>query len=364
MTEAPPVRRVLHCDMDCFYAAVHIRDDPSLVGKPVVVGGDPSGRGVVAAASYEARRYGIHSAMAAAQARRLCAETVFLRPDFKRYRHESDKIFAIYREYTPVIQTLSLDEAYLDVTDHLEPFGSATAIGHEIRRRVWQELQLTVSVGVGPNKLVAKIASDYDKPDGFTVVRPAAVMDFLAPLPVRRLYGIGPATARTLNAMGVERVADLRLLSLDQLLAAFGHWGRTLWEYARGIDERPVRTHQERKSLSTENTFAKDLTGLAAMDEVLQGMAEEVAQGLVERNLSASTVTIKVRYSDFTTVTRSRTLSVPTAALDTIALYARELLRQTEAAQRPVRLLGVGASNLFPGRLEQLKLFESDSPAR
>jgi DNA polymerase-4 len=357
MIEKTRVRRILHCDMDCFYAAVHIRDDPSLLGKPVVVGGDPSGRGVVAAASYEARRFGIHSAMAAAQARRLCQETVFLTPDFNRYRRESETTFAIYREYTPLLQTLSLDEAYLDVTEHLEPYGSATAIGREIRRRVWEEQRLTVSVGVGPNKLVAKIASDYDKPDGFTVVRPSQVSGFLAPLPVRNLHGIGPATGKTLAGMGVKRVDDLRQLSLDQLLAAFGHWGRTLWEYARGIDERPVRAHNKRKSLSTERTFEKDLVGLEAMEEVLVKMADEVGSGLVERSLTASTLTIKVRYSDFTTVTRSRTLSVPTAAADVIGLCAGELLRQTEAARRPVGLLGVGASNLVPGSLEQLKLF-------
>jgi DNA polymerase-4 len=357
MIEKTPVRRILHCDMDCFYAAVHIRDDPSLLGKPVVVGGDPSGRGVVAAASYEARRFGIRSAMPAAQARRLCQDTVFLKPDFKRYRQESETTFAIYREYTPLIQTLSLDEAYLDVTGHFEPYGSATAIAREIRRRVWEEQRLTVSVGVGPNKLIAKIASDYDKPDGFTVVRPSQVRDFLAPLAVRSLHGIGPATAKTLAGMGVERVADLRRLSLDQLLSAFGHWGRTLWEYARGIDERPVRAHSQRKSLSTEHTFEKDLVGLEAMEEVLIKMADEVSSGLAERNLTASTLTIKVRYSDFTTVTRSRTLSVPTAAAEVIVLCAGELIRQTEAARRPVRLLGVGASNLVPGSLEQLRLF-------
>jgi DNA polymerase-4 len=357
MNQKTPVRRILHCDMDCFYAAVHIRDDPGLLGKPVVVGGDPSGRGVVAAASYEARRFGIRSAMPAAQARRLCQETVFLKPDFKRYRQESETTFAIYREYTPLIQTLSLDEAYLDVSEHLEPYGSATVIGKEIRRRVWEEQRLTVSVGVGPNKLVAKIASDHDKPDGFTVVRPSQVSAFLAPLPVRSLHGIGPATGKTLASMGVERVADLRQLSLDQLLTAFGHWGRTLWEYARGIDERPVRAHRKRKSLSTEQTFEKDLAGLEAMDEVLVKMADEIATSLAERSLTASTLTVKVRYSDFTTVTRSRTLSVPTAAAEVIALCAGELLRQTEAARRPVRLLGVGASKLVPGSLEQPKLF-------
>jgi len=351
------VRRILHCDMDCFYAAVHMRDDPSLVGRPVVVGGDPSGRGVVAAASYEARRFGIHSAMPAARARRQCPETVFIRPDFRLYRRESDLIFAIYRELTPLVQTLSLDEAYLDVTDHLEPFGSATAIAVEIRRRVWAERRLTVSVGVGPNKLVAKIASDFDKPDGLTVVRPSQVEAFLAPLPVRRLYGIGPASERRLHELGIDTVADLRELSLDRLLAAFGHWGRSLWAAARGRDDRPVKPHQERKSLSTERTFSTDLEGLDAMGEVLDRMADEVGTGLAKRELAACTITLKVRYSDFVTVTRAHTISTPTASPETLAAIAHDLLRRTEAATRPVRLLGLGGSGLVPGTMEQLELF-------
>ncbi len=353
-----PLRRILHCDMDCFFAAVHMRDDPALRGKPVVVGGAPSGRGVVAAASYEARKFGIHSAMPAAQARRQCPDTIFLRPDFSRYRRESEKIFAIYREFTPVIQTLSLDEAYLDVSEHLGDFGSATAIAEEIRRRVRSERRLTVSVGVGPNKLVAKIASDVDKPDGLTVVRPSEAEAFLAPLPVRRLYGIGPATEKTLGELAITTVAELRTTSLDHLLDRFGSWGRTLWEHARGIDHRPVHTHQVRKSLSTERTFEENLRDLDSMDNILESMADEVARGLEKRRLAACTVTIKVRYPDFTTLTRSHTLPVPTAEAATIATITHELVRRTDAAQRSVRLLGVGASNLVPGSLVQRALFE------
>ena len=344
--------------MDCFYAAVHVRDDPSLEGKPVVVGGDPSGRGVVAAANYEARKYGIHSALPAAQARQLCPDTVFLRPDFRRYREESQAIFAIYRDYTPVIQTLSLDEAFLDVSEHLGEFGSATAIAVDIRRRVREERRLTVSVGVGPNKLVAKIASDVDKPNGLTVVRPSEAEAFLAPLPVRRLYGIGPATEKTLGELAITTVAELRATSLDLLLDRFGSWDRTLWEHARGIDHRPVRTHQVRKSLSTERTFEENLRDLDSMDNILESMADEVARGLEKRSLAACTVTIKVRYPDFTTLTRSHTLPVPTSGAATIATIAHELLRRTDAARRSVRLLGVGASNLVPGNLGQRALFE------
>jgi nucleotidyltransferase/DNA polymerase involved in DNA repair len=291
--EAERVRRILHCDMDCYYAAVHVRDDPALAGRPVVVGGDPGGRGVVATASYEARRYGIHSAMPAARARRLCPNTVFLAPDFPRYRRESERIFAIYREITPDVETVSLDEAYLDVTDHLGAAGTASEVAQEIRRRVRAERGLTVSVGVGPNCLVAKIASDACKPDGLKVVPPARVRAFLDPLPVRRLHGVGPATERA----------------------------------------------------------------LAAMDEQLDAMAREVATGLVRRDIAACTVTLKARYPDFTTVTRSLTFRVPTADSGRIGSIAKGLLRRSEAARKGVRLLGVSVSTLVPATMRQLELF-------
>ena len=355
-------RRILHCDMDCFYAAVHTRDDPSLVGKPVVVGGNPDGRGVVAAANYESRRYGIHSAMPAAQARRLCPDTVFLKPDFKLYRAESSAIFEIYKLFTPVVQPLSLDEAYLDVTDRLGGFGSATAIAHEIRRRVRDERRLTVSIGVAPNKLVAKIASDHDKPDGLTIVKPSQVSSFLAPLPVRRLYGVGPAGEKSLHDLGIDTVAELRNLSLDRLIERFGHWGRTLYESARGVDRRDVHVERVRKSLSTEHTFDEDIGDADTINEILDGMSDEVSRGLHKREISACTITLKARYPDFTTVTRSHTLPVPTADADTIAACARELVRATEASSRSVRLLGVGASNLVTGGIEQLALFGGEEP--
>ncbi len=358
MGEASLMRRILHCDMDCFFAAVHMRDDPSLVGKPVVVGGDPSGRGVVAAANYEARKYGIHSALPAAQARRLCPETVFLKPDFRRYREESHKIFDIYRTYTPVIQTLSLDEAYLDVSEHLGDFGSATAIAEDIRLRVREKRRLTVSVGVGPNKLVAKIASDFDKPDGLTVVRPSAAQDFLAPLPVRRLHGIGPATEKALHHLGIRVVADIRKIPVDALIGRFGHWGRTMQDRAWGIDDRSVHTRHVRKSISTERTFAENVRRIEDIDELIGTMAQEVARGLEKRELAASTVTVKVRYPDFTTPTRSHTLPTPVTDAATITSVARELVRRTEAVKQTIRLLGVGVSNLVPAELGQRALFE------
>jgi DNA polymerase-4 len=355
--EADPDRRILHCDMDCFYAAVHMRDDPSLAGKPVVIGGRPEQRGVVAAASYEARRFGIHSAMPSSRAVRLCPQVVFLSPDFRRYRLESKEIFAIYGDFTPVIQTVALDEAYLDLTGRLGGFRSATEVAREIRRRVRAERGLTVSVGVGPNRLVAKIASDFNKPDGLTVVPPRRVQTFLDPLPVRRLHGVGPATERALAELGVQTVAELRGRPLDELTGRFGRHGRTLFEFARGIDNRAVEEHQESKSLGTESTYPADLAGLPVMERELEGMAEEVAATLARTGLTACTVTVKVRYGDFTTVTRSRTFPAPIALAADLAACAKDLLRRTEAAERPVRLLGVTASGLVRGVLAQLSLF-------
>ena len=360
------LRRILHCDMDCFYAAVHMRDDPALRGKPVVIGGSPSGRGVIAAASYEARRFGIHSAMPSAQALRRCPHVVFIRPEFPRYREESQAIFAIFREFTPIVQPASLDEAYLDVSDHLEIHDSATAVAREIRRRVRQDRNLTVSVGVAPNRLVAKIASDFDKPDGLTVVKPHRVQAFLDPLPVRRVHGVGPATEKALHELGVKTIADLRGLELEVLSRRFGRHGQGLYNYSRGIDRRPVRTDRERKSLGHERTYARDIVSLEEMDAQLVDLSERVAAGLERREISARTITVKVRYPDFTTLTRSRSLERPTASAELIAAITRELLRSTDAEIRNVRLLGVTGSALSTGDTgpRQLGLFERDSDPR
>jgi DNA polymerase-4 len=354
---APAPRRILHCDMDCFYAAIHMRDDPSLRGLPVVIGGSPEGRGVVAAASYEARRFGIRSATPAARAVRLCPQVVFIKPEFARYRRESQQVFEIFRCFTPLVQPVSIDEAYLDVGDHLGRWGSATAVARAIKERIRDERGLTVSVGVGPNRLVAKIASDHDKPDGLTVVPPTRVQAFLDPLPVRSLPGVGPATERRLRRLGVESIGDLRALPLERLERTLGRHGATLYRYSRGRDERPVRVHRERKSLSAERTYARDLTSLEAMDEEIGRLAERVGRGLAKRGFTAQTLTLKVRYGDFTTISRSRTLKAPTADVAEIAEVARRLLRTSEAERRPVRLLGVGGSNLVRGRTAQLALF-------
>lgn len=343
--------------MDCFYAAVHMRDDPELRGKPVVIGGTPEGRGVVAAASYEVRAFGVHSAMPAARAKRLCPHAIFLRPDFQRYRAESAEIFAIFRDFTELVQPVSIDEAYLDVTDAWGSYGSATELAKRLRARVLEERSLTVSVGVGPNRLVAKIASDHDKPDGLTVVSPRRVRRFLDPLPVRKLPGVGPVTGKRLSALGFERIADLRAESRGRLQELLGSYGAVLYKYCRGIDDRPVRLSRTRKSLSSERTYSTDLATLADVNAEASRLAEGVAASLEKRELAAGTVTVKVRYSDFTTVTRSSTLPAPTRQAGELVRTTLELVGRTEAGKRPVRLVGVGCSNFATGSMEQLRLF-------
>jgi DNA polymerase IV len=353
------VRRILHCDLDCFYAAVHMRDEPSIRGKPVAVGGSPASRGVICAASYEARKFGVRSAIPSSRAVRLCPELILLRPDFSKYRPESDAVFAIYREFTEVIQTVSLDEAYLDVTDVWPSAGSATAIAKEIRRRVREERGLTVSVGVGPNRLVAKIASDFRKPDGLTVVPPHRVQPFLDPMPVGRLHGVGPATEKILHSLGARTIAELRKIPRERLAERLGSHGAVLADASNGIDERAVVVESVRKSLGSETTFAADLVALDRMDDVLDGLSTEVGEGLRKRGLRAVTLTVKVRYPDFTTVSRARTLPEATDDPGAIAAEARALLRRTEAGRKAVRLLGVTASRLddgSPHEGEQLRL--------
>ena len=352
--------------MDCFYAAVHMRDDPKLRGKPVVIGGSPDRRGVVAAASYEARAFGIRSAMPSAQARRRCPHAIFLSAEFDRYRKESNRVFEIFRDFTPVVQPVSVDEAYLDVTEHLAPYGSATAIAETIRHRVRTEIGLTVSVGVGPNRLVAKIASDHNKPDGLTVVRPKQVLDFLAGLPVRKLQGVGPATEkRLLETFAVRTVEELRRVPEASLVDRFGKLGGVIHRYSFGEDDREVVTETVRKSYSSERTYSEDLRDPDAIRAEILRQAERIAEGMTKRDLLGSTITLKVRYEDFETVTRSLTLTAPTADGGRIGETALTLLERTQAKQRPVRLLGVGVSKLavsgareptqldlvFPGRL-------------
>ena len=342
-----PVRRIVHVDMDAFYASVEQRDEPSLRGRPVIVGGDPHGRGVVAACSYEARRFGIHSAMPAAQARRRCPDAVFLRPDFRRYVAVSRQIRAIFRDYTPLVEPLSLDEAFLDVTEERGGLRSATAVARTIRARIREELELTASAGVAPIKFVAKIASDHRKPDGLTVVRPGRVQAFLDPLPVARIWGVGPATERRLLALGLETIAQVRACARATLVDALGEsLGGHIHLLSHGIDERRVVPHRSAKSHGAERTLAVDLDEPGEMRSMLAALAEEVVGAVKKDGRRAWTVTIKVRYADFTTLTRSQSLSAPTDDRETVARTAQMLLDRTEAGVRPVRLLGVTLGNL------------------
>ncbi|HEY8250221.1 MAG TPA: DNA polymerase IV [Burkholderiales bacterium] len=340
------MRRIVHLDMDAFYAAVEQRDDPDLRGKPVAVGGRPESRGVVAAASYEARVFGVRSAMPMARAVRLCPELVVVPPDFERYRGVSVQVMEILRACTPLVEPLSLDEAYLDVTENLwgEPLGSRVA--RRLKNEILERTGLTASAGVAPNKFLAKIASGYRKPDGLTVISPERVESFLQELPVEALWGVGPVTARKLKEIGLEKLVQVRTVDMELLRRTVGSLADWLRQLSHGDDPRPVEPNRESKSSSTENTYAQDLTELEAIRAELDRMARENAEWLARNHLTARTITIKVRYADFKTVTRSHTLSMPTDDADVIASWAVELMARTEAGRRPVRLLGVRVQGL------------------
>jgi DNA polymerase IV len=340
------MRRIVHLDMDAFYASVEQRDAPALRGKPVAVGGRSDARGVVAAASYEARAFGVRSAMPMARAVRLCPELQVVPPDFERYRRVSIQVMEILRACTPLVEPLSLDEAYLDVTENAwgEPFGSRVA--KRLKLNILEQTGLTASAGVAPNKFLAKIASGYRKPDGLTVISPERVESFLQELPIEALWGVGPVTAGKLRAIGLERLVQVRTVDLDLLRQTVGSLADWLRQLSHGDDPRPVVPDRESKSSSTENTYAEDLIDVETIRAELDRMARENAQWLERKRLTARTITIKVRYADFKTVTRSHTLSVPTDDADVIASWAVELMARTEAGRRPVRLLGVRVQGL------------------
>src|SRR3982750_3371638 len=340
------MRRILHIDMDAFYASVEARDNPELRGKPVAVGGSPESRGVVAAASYEARKFGVRSAMPMARAVRLCPELVIVPPDFARYREASQKVMAILRSATPLVEPLSLDEAYLDVTENQWGEPLAMNVAQRIKDTIRDELQLTASAGVAPNKFLAKIASGWQKPDGLTVIAPERVESFLQKLPVEALWGVGPVTAKKLRAIGIERLVEVRTADKALLANTVGSLADWLVELAHGRDPRPVEPNRETKSVSCETTYAKDLSDWREINQQIQLLAEDVAEQLKRKGLRAGTVTIKVRYGNFKTVTRSHTTEYFTDSRLEIVNRAQTLLERTEAAERPARLLGVGAHEI------------------
>jgi DNA polymerase-4 len=338
------LRRILHIDMDAFYASVEQRDHPALRGLPVAVGGSPDQRGVVAAASYEARRFGVRSAIPMSRAVRLCPSLVIVRPDFTKYRAVSQQVFGIFREVTPLVEGLSLDEAYLDVTENAWGETLGMTVARRIKDVIRERTGLTASAGVAPNKFLAKIASGWQKPDGLTVIAPERVEQFLQGLPVDALWGVGPVTARKLRSRGIEKLVDVRTADAALLEAAVGSLAGWLQQLARGIDDRPVVSEHEPKSSSSENTFVTDLVDADEIRGHIRDMARAAAGWLVRRELYARTVTIKVRYSDFTTITRSHS-DIPTRDEEAIVCRAVALLDKTEAGTRPIRLLGASVSN-------------------
>jgi DNA polymerase-4 len=341
------MRRILHIDMDAFYASVEQRDRPELRGRPVAVGGAPASRGVVAAASYEARAFGVHSAMPMSRAVRLCRELVIVRPDMPKYRAVSQQVFAIFRSVTPLVEGLSLDEAYLDVTENSwgEPLG--VDVARRIKALIRDTTGLTASAGVAPNKFLAKVASAWQKPDGLTVIAPERIESFLRKLPVEALWGVGPVTASRLQQRGISRLVDIRAADPGVLREAVGSLGPWLLTLAHGQDDRPVEPHRAAKSSSSECTYAEDLVDPGRIREEVAAMARENAEWLQERRWLAKTVTIKVRYDDFTTITRSAS-GPPTSDARHIVERAVALLARTDVGRRPVRLLGAGVHGLIP----------------
>ena len=357
-------RKIIHIDMDAFYASVEQRDNPELRGKPIAVGGSPEGRGgVVATCSYEARKFGVSSAMPSKKALQLCPQLIFIRPRFDVYKMVSRQVREIFSRYTDLVEPLSLDEAYLDVTTDKQDIGSAIDIATLIKKSIRDELNLTASAGVSINKFVAKIASDLKKPDGLTFIGPSKVESFMETLAIEKFHGVGKVTAEKMNAMNIFTGADLKKLSQAELVKHFGKAGRFYFQIARGVDERPVNPDEETKSIGAEDTFQKDLTELEEMNAELDKIAFTVHRRLNEHKLQGRTITVKIKYSDFKQITRSRSIHPPTNDMDLILDISKELLLSTEPEGKPVRLLGISVSNfneqfMKPKQTAQLPLFD------
>lgn len=339
-------RKIIHIDMDAFYASVEQLDNPELAGKPVIVGGRPDSRGVVAACSYEARRFGIRSAMPCAHAYKRCPEAIFVRPRMARYKELSDQIMKIFFRYTDLVEPMSLDEAYLDVTSNRKNQPSATLLAKEICRTIHEETGLTASAGVSCNKFVAKIASDLNKPNGVSVIEPAQVEDFLAALPIGKFHGIGKVTEARMLRLNISTGADLRRCSRVELAEYFGKNGSFFYDIVRGTDPRAVRTSRTRKSVGSERTLKEDTSDIDEIHQLLKALVEKISQVLRQKDAAAKTITLKIRYGDFTTITRSVTSTTEMSSEHDIFSCLPDLLDKTEAGTRPVRLLGVSASNL------------------
>ncbi len=351
-------RQIIHVDMDAFYASVEQRDNPDLQGKPVVVGGNPKSRGVASTCSYEARRFGIRSAMPLAEAQRRCPQAIFLPVNMAKYQEVSTQIHRIFEDYTPIIEPISLDEAFLDVTNSLSLFGSSEIIASEIKQRIKTELQLTASVGIASNKYLAKIASDIRKPDGFFKITDEEIDDFLDPLPVERIWGVGPKTAEQLHNRKIKTIRDLKGMEKHYLIQVFGSLGSQLYYLARGIDNRPVEPIREIKSIGRETTFPEDLADHDVLKTFILDLIVDVGRNLRAKSLKARTITLKIRYTDFRTVSRSKTIDFYTDLDKDIAREAYLLLDGLRLTQ-PIRLLGVSVHNLS-GEMTQPSLFDTE----
>jgi DNA polymerase IV len=350
------VRKIIHIDMDAFYASVEQRDFPEYKGKPVIVGGSPNSRGVVSTASYEARKFGVHSAMPTSQAYRLCPHGIFVHPRFEVYKEVSVQVREIFHEYTDLVEPLSLDEAYLDVTENKVENPSATLIALEIQRKVKESTQLTCSAGVSYNKFLAKVASGFKKPAGLTLITPEKALEFIHTLPIGKFYGVGSATEKKMKELGIHSGAELAQLTEMDLVHHFGKAGHYYFQIAHGIDEREVNPDRVRKSVGAENTFATDISDIDVMKDRLVEVADTVERRLKRINTAGRTLTLKIRYSNFEICSRSLTLTHDIQSSDEMLDIANALLDQTEVNQRPVRLLGISISNLSIGREESPQL--------
>jgi DNA polymerase IV len=360
MSDALKIRYIIHLDMDAFYPSVEILDNPDLKGKPVIVGGGKE-RGVVASASYEARKFGVHSAQPIALAMCLCPGGIFLGVRMKRYQEISEQIFGIFNRFTPIVEPLSIDEAFLDITNSIRLFGKPEDIAKKIKDAVRNETGLTVSAGVAPSKFVAKIASDLRKPDGLTVVESHKVRDFLEPLPINRMWGVGKVTLEALLKLGIRTFGDLSLMSPEILEHRFGKHGMQMHRLSLGIDERDVITKHDIKSMGHEDTFLHDIVDLSLAKKELLTQANRVARRLRQNGVRGSTITLKVKYNDFTQITRSVTLSKPSDDAMEIFTNVCDLLKRTSAGKRPVRLLGISLSNFKSETEGQLSLFNEEN---
>ena len=354
-------RVILHVDMDAFFAAVEQREHPDFFGKPVIVGADPKngeGRGVVSTCSYEARKYGIHSAMPISQAYKLCPHGIYVPPNGALYSQVSKDIFELFYEFTDLVEPLSIDEAFLDVTGCVKLFGSAKNIGQKLKYRIYETQALTASVGIAPNKFIAKIASDLEKPDGLVIVDENRIQEFLNPLPLKRLWGAGKKTLEVFNKQHIYTIGDLAKLPKDILQKKFGKHGAHFYNLSRGIDNRPVIPGHEVKSVSNEMTFSHDLRDMEKLHETLLHLSEKVGYRMRKKNLKGKTVQLKLRYEGFETLTRNKTLKYTTANTETIFKVVWNLFEYNYDKRRKVRLLGVGVSGFKDKSDEQLSLFD------